>query len=116
MRAFPEVATSARVQVSINGGTEPRWARATNELFFRDSGGQMVSAGFQVSPDGAYLPLRATPLFDAGPYLSSAGVHSYDVSADGQTFYMFLSRIGGAFPRSVLVNNLGHELRRRLPN
>ncbi|NNF13376.1 MAG: protein kinase [Gemmatimonadetes bacterium] len=116
VRAFPDVSTSARVQVSMNGGTEPRWARGTNELFFRDSGGQMVSAGFQVSPDGAYVPLRATPLFDAGPYLSSAGVHSYDVSADGQTFYMFLSRIGGAFPRSVLVNNLGHALRRRLPN
>jgi len=67
---------SIRAQVSSDGGTDPRWARSSNELFFL-SKNQLMSV--KLSPGGALNPGKPVVLFeDKRPW---AG---YDVAADGK--------------------------------
>ncbi len=73
-------------QVSINGGSEPRWRRDGKELFY-------------MAPDGKIMAIEVKegPSFEAGTakvlfqtrrreQISSTDLFSYDVSADGERF------------------------------
>ncbi len=83
VRPFPNI-DNGRWQVSIGGGTEPRWSRDGTELFYRNGGALMV------------VPVQTGPGFTAGsPQVLFAGQYfgnvgqgerSYDVSPDGQRF------------------------------
>ncbi len=105
--------------VSLNGGREPRWARDTSTLFYRTGqtfesvGQELVAAEYDIV-GGRFTVVDREPLFVADAYLSAPGVHKYDVSPDGQTFYMFRSVSGAAFKRTRLVQHLDRELERRL--
>ncbi len=86
----PLFAQGRRWQVSVAGGSDPRWRRDGKELFYiaRDGMLMAVSTGAEASFD----PGRPRPLFRVAghspqpPYLSA-----YDVGAGGQRFLVHTS-------------------------
>jgi eukaryotic-like serine/threonine-protein kinase len=106
VRPFPNV-EDGMYQVSVEGGTEPRWARSGNEIFYRDATGQMTAA--QVTTSSSFRVTDREVLFDATLYWSDPAVQQYDVAADDQRFIM-LQREPGA-TAFVLVLDWIQELR-----
>lgn len=93
----------AAVQVSTDGGREPRWAPDGSELFYRTARG-LVAASVRTSP--SFEVDRRAVLFDAGAYLSHPYGAAYDVHPDGRRFLMV--RLGPESERLVVVvNGLG---------
>lgn len=83
-----------RWQVSTNGGSEPRWSRNGQELFYRD-GDKLIAATLRTEPD-----------FSAGsPQVLFVGSFEteYDVSPDGQRFVMIKRPERAAVPPNQLV-------------
>jgi serine/threonine-protein kinase len=105
VRAFPQ--PTGRWQVSVSGGTEPRWARTGGEIYYR-SGDSLVSATVSVRPTfsvGAYRVLFTRP------YFGDPSHAHYDVHPNNQGFAMVRA---GAEPTSlVVVLGWFEELRRR---
>ena len=86
VRPFPEVDAGLQ-QISLDGGTEPRWAHSGDEIFYRDSEGRMVSAG--VDSDASELRVSERDvLFDASAFWSDPASQHYDVAPDDQRFLM----------------------------
>ncbi|HSU69185.1 MAG TPA: hypothetical protein VLJ39_20035, partial [Tepidisphaeraceae bacterium] len=78
-------ASTARWQISINGGTAPRWRGDGKELFYLDLDGTMMAA--RVFGEGAsFHAARPERLFDATPPLLRSPAFEYDVMPDGQQF------------------------------
>jgi len=81
------------VQVSHDGGTEPRWAHDGRELFYR-SGQRLV--GVAVAP-GPTLSFGATrELFPAAQYRAARNRQEYDVAPDDRHFVMIRYQPGVA--------------------
>jgi eukaryotic-like serine/threonine-protein kinase len=88
---FPSM-TSPRM-VSREGGSEPRWAPDSRELFFK-SGDYLMSVAI-TSGEGVVV---GTPrrLFSVAPYRSARNRQQYDVAPDGQHFVMIRDVAAGA--------------------
>ena len=115
VRPFPN-ADAMKVQVSIEGGTSPRWNPSGNELFYRSVKGDMMGARFSAS--ARFTVTSVNRLFTPVSTPGSGGVFLYEVSPDGQRFLMldFISgRARSTGERVVLVHNFADELRQRLP-
>ncbi len=106
---YPAV-TSARRQVSADGGSDPRWTRGGRELVYRNGRRMMAVA---VDPVSGQLGTPAE-LFH-GEFEIGATLSQYDVTPDGERFLM-LRRATAAEPRQVIiVTNWFKELRRLAP-
>ena len=92
----PYLQAGARVPVSLNGGTEPAWAKSGRELFYR-SGDSVFVASVAVSPTFAVTGRRF--LF-AGSFLRGGTFREYDVTADDKQLLM----ITGGATQSTLIN------------
>ena len=80
VRPFP--ASGGKLLVSTSGGSQPRWRRDGQEIFYLDPGGELMAA--KVKQNGSALAIDATHhLFQAH---MEGFLHNYDVSADGQRF------------------------------
>lgn len=78
-----------KVQVSIDGGSEPVWARGGRELFYRrPSGGTayLMAAEMQLGPEARVV--KRTTLFDVSDYEPAQPHANYDVAPDGQSFVL----------------------------
>ncbi len=82
VRPFPNM-SARRVQVSIDGGTEPRWTRNGRELVFRH-GDAVLAAAFE-SATGS--PGRLDTVFSV-PAATDGFRSTYDVTPDGNRFLM----------------------------
>lgn len=105
VRSFPDGAR--KVQLSRDGGVQPRWRADGRELFFRN-GDQMLAVPIDAG-DG----IRAgapTVLFDR--LMQTA---TYDVSADGQRFLMVQADEVASPSRIEIVLDWQSELSRRIP-
>jgi Tol biopolymer transport system component len=95
VRPYP--GPGGRVQVSSEGGLEPRWTGDGRELFYRTSSSMMAVS---VRHDGGELTFgRPEALFDdphMRPSKISPDVHSYDVASDGSRFLMIRPADQGA--------------------
>jgi eukaryotic-like serine/threonine-protein kinase len=102
--AFPSM-TSPRL-VSRDGGTEPRWAPDSRELFYK-SGDMLVSVAITAG-EGV---IAGTPrrLFSVAPYRSARNRQQYDVAPDGQHFVM-IRDVDGGTRDVVYVENWFPEL------
>jgi len=103
----------SRVQLSVDGGTEPIWSANGQEVFYR-SAGRLMSVAVQAgSALSAAVP---TTLFEAA-FVSSAafGPPAYAATADGQHFYFLRSPPAAPTPRriTVIVNWL-EEFKKRV--
>jgi serine/threonine-protein kinase len=109
--AFP--GGGSRVQLSVDGGTEPIWAATGQEVFYRNAGRLMSVAVKAGSALSAAVPAA---LFE-GAFLgaSAFGPPGYAATADGQHFYFLRGSAAAPTPRriNVIVNWL-EEFKRRL--
>jgi eukaryotic-like serine/threonine-protein kinase len=80
VRSFPE--PTGKVQVSLAGGTEPRWSRDGTELFYRNNDQMMVA---RVSSQPGFSVLQRSELFRSS-FPSNVYFAQYDVAPDGQHF------------------------------
>jgi Tol biopolymer transport system component len=118
VRPFPGV-DSGRWQVSTSGGTQPRWAPNSRELFYVDAEGRIVAVAVQPGP--GFVADNPQVVVD-GPFATTILAFSgrmYDVSRDGQRFLLLKGAEGAeqkAAPRQIVViTNWFEELRRRVP-
>ena len=92
VRPFPDV-NAGKWQVSIGGGSYPRWSRSGHELFYRTKGSRLMSATVRTSPEfGVIRRDSLTPAatqsvgFDASPFV---------VGVNDQQFLVIRSRNQG---------------------
>jgi Tol biopolymer transport system component len=108
--ARPVAAGSEARQVSVGGGTEPRWSRADGEIFYR-AGQKMMVAQVRTAPS---LEISAPRTLFEGPYEVTGGPFNYDVTPDGRRFLM-VKREGPEAPTELkVVTGWDQELRRAL--
>jgi serine/threonine-protein kinase len=106
-----------RVQISVNGGTQPMWSRNGRELFFRNGNELLavnVTLGSNVTASKpVVLFSRAMPESTSGRMYKLSS--DYDVSSDGQRFIIPKSNPESADnPRARLILNWFSELKQRL--
>ena len=96
LRPFPLPGTAVkddeRLQVSVGGGTQVRWARDTSEIFYTALDGRLMGLRVRVEPDGRAVSRGPTvEIAGAGaPRILGGGtaLPSYMVSPDGKRFLM----------------------------
>jgi len=93
--ARPYPASGARISISLQGGTEPVWARNGRELFYR-VGDSLMAATIE---SGAGLAVSARRLLFRGSFMAGNGFREYDVTPDGSQFIM----LSGGSGRSTLI-------------
>jgi serine/threonine protein kinase len=95
-----QVAIKKRWQVSANGGAYPRWRRDGEELFYVALGDEFTAIGIEVK-GSEFSVSEARPLFKE----SLAAVASpYDVSGDGQRFFVNGFGQRGTLPLTLVAN------------
>ena len=88
-----------RRQVSVGGGTHPRWRPDGKELFYVDLTRTLIAAEIALTPTGAHVG-TGKALF--GPMDEAGEGWPYDVSADGQRI-LALSPVGLSVPAEPLM-------------
>jgi serine/threonine protein kinase/Tol biopolymer transport system component len=95
--AFPNPAE--RWRISTSGGTNPRWRRDGNELFYTTPAGAIMAAA--VGASGARVEVGTTRAL----FVSSDTLSGYAVSPDGQRFLTFKNEEAAGPPPTTLVVN-----------
>ena len=101
----------AKVRISIQGGSWPRWSRNGRELFYWEG----------AAPTSRLMSVEAqtTPTFKAGSpqvLFSMLSGTTWDVAPDGKRFLVELTRLGDAgSSKMAAVTDWFDELRRRAP-
>ena len=108
-----------KTRVSLDGGTEPVWARDGRELFFaqlRTGEARVTMMATDVDTAHGFVPGRPRALF-SGNYASLSPVSAYDVSTDGTRFITTKQMDNGERPATQIeiALNWTDELRRVLP-
>ena len=88
VRPFP--GPGVRLRVSIDGGTEPRWTREGDRIFYR-SDRRMMAAGVRTSPE--LMVTDRVQLFE-GNYVATAPHTNYDVAPGGKELVMIAPNEG----------------------
>ncbi len=101
VQSFPT--PSAKAQVSLEGGNQPRWRRDGKELFYMAADRRLMAvpvttgAAFQPGPPAV---LFETHLLDSSPY----ALPQYDVTPDGQRFLLNVAKQTTAVPVTAVLN------------
>jgi eukaryotic-like serine/threonine-protein kinase len=112
VQAYP--GPGQKIRISTSGGNEPIWNRNGKELLYRNRGGEFYSVPIRsLSPfqaDAPALLFKAKP----GEYDSTAPVRGWDISADGQRFFLLQSVDNNDKPVTTMqvVLNWTEELKR----
>jgi hypothetical protein len=118
----PRITYAHRVQVSIDGGSEPIWRRDGREIYYLKNGSEGGTLKVRVMA----VPVTTTPAFSAGtprmlfegPFRMDGGsFRNYDVTPDGQRFVMVreVEQPPARVSQVVLVQNWIEELKARVP-
>jgi serine/threonine-protein kinase len=112
VRPFP--GPGMKQQVSIEGGSEPLWARNGRQLFFRRE--DQVWA-VDVRTDGVFVAGKLRLLFEKTGCARTYPIRAYDLSLDSQRFLMvkFENRKPTPVTEMTLVLNWFEELKRLVP-
>jgi serine/threonine protein kinase len=107
VRPFP--GPGERVQVSTDGGAQPRWNENGKELFYLSLDSKMMGAPVKFSPDGHSLqtetPAVLFPVRIAFGPLPGVNNQQYAVSSDGQRFLVNLEAGESATSPITLILN-----------
>ncbi len=87
-----------RERVSSGGGSDPRWSRDGQELFFRR--GSQIHAATPALGRGQNALATTSMLFD-----TSAGIRTFDVAPDGRRFLLNLPASSAAADPAILIVN-----------
>ena len=97
-----------KVQISTNGGAQPRWRHDGKEIFYIAADNTLMSVPIKVSPAGDSVePSAPVSLFRTRVFSNVVlgGKQQYAVSRDGQRFLMIVSAEDAAVsPITVLLN------------
>ncbi len=107
----PYPPTGERWFISTEGGEEPVWSRATNELFYRNKTKWMV---VKYKTDPNFVHELPTLLF-VGDYVNISG-RSYDVSPDGRFLLLKGEEETSSPTRLNVVVNWFEELKENVKN
>jgi serine/threonine-protein kinase len=112
VRPFPDAST-AKWQVSTNGGTEPLWAHSGRELFYKDGENQLVAV--QVTRTPTFSLGDREVLFSTVGYGGGDQHRTYDVTRDDRRFVMIRALTSGDAPANslIVVDNFGTEIREK---
>ena len=100
--------------ISTDGGTEPVWSPAGDELFYRN-GDRMMVTSVEL---GETFEATSPQLLFEGDYVNEpppSGSQTYDVSRDGQRFLMTQPVEQPNSERIIVVQNWFEELKRLVP-
>ena len=98
---FPSL--SSKVQISTDGGVQPRWRRDGKEIYYIAPDGKLMAVSVGVS--GNFLkPDPPKTLFQTRIVTSVAGYHQYDATADGQKFLINSSLDRNPEPITLYAN------------
>jgi Tol biopolymer transport system component len=97
-------------QVSVGGGSHPRWRRNGKEIYYRSLDDKIVSVEVNAS-DGKFEARNVRALFQGR--FGSGGNDSYDVTADGQKFLIITASDGAATTTLTFVLNWEAELKKK---
>jgi len=89
-----------RVQVSVDGGEEPRWAHSGREIFFRTRRGDFLAA--RLAPGATLRVAGITRLFTNFGLASDTYHRMYDVEPGDARFLMALRTRGGLAELSLI--------------
>ena len=100
VRPFPAI-ESAKRQVSLEGGINPRWSADGRTLYYIDAAAELVAASVETRP--AFTVQARSALFSTTGYGGSQSMfRSYEPSPDGRRFLM-LREIGAGAGQAQLV-------------
>jgi Tol biopolymer transport system component len=102
VQPFP--VASSKSQVSISGGSQPRWSADGKELYFIAPDGKMMAAQVNVS-GGTFTASTPVALFQASP-VAGAGSNKqqYAVSRDGRFLINQSADSSAATPITLILN------------
>jgi len=106
---FPDIG-SARWQVSLDGGTEPRWAGNGHELFYVSDKDEIIAAEYTTT--GTFAVKSRKTLFTATGMQRGAGFHLFEPATGDPRFLML--RVESAPGTPVIVENWFRELKAKL--
>jgi serine/threonine-protein kinase len=116
VRPLRDLERGARSTVSTGGGTQPRWSRNGQELFYLSPRNEMMSV--RVSSGEAWSSGKPMPLFDASSFFvggTGSPFFSYDVAKDGR-FLMIKPKAGATTDAQsinlIVVQHWFEELKR----
>jgi hypothetical protein len=117
VQAYP--GPGLRVQVSVDGGMSPIWRADGRELFYQQlmpssADVQLMAVTVTTQPALTFgVPKR---LF-AGRYLVNVPARAYDVTGDGQHFFLLQERERppDVITQMIVVQNWHEELKRLVP-
>jgi hypothetical protein len=115
-----------RYQISADGGTSPVWRRNGRELFYLRENNKPAARSPATDLTMMVVPIETGPTFTFGPprelftgaYAINRPARSYDVTADGQRFYLLelRERPPDRITQLNVVQNWFEELRRKVPD
>src|SRR5262249_9661789 len=108
----PYPGPGGHVQISTDGGIEPRWRSDGRELFYRS--GNKVMAG-DVELGSEVRAGAAKMLFESSYYGNGATAQGFDVAPDGKRFLMIKSGSSALPNQLTFVVNWFEELKARVP-
>jgi len=111
--SFPN--PTGRFQVSGEGGVAPRWRHDGKALYYLAPQNRLMVAELKQGRDQGSLQVISTRVFFEAPqtnYLTAAGVHQYDVSADGRQFAIDSVDIEDSLTPLNVVLNWPEELKK----
>ncbi|HEY7187420.1 MAG TPA: protein kinase [Vicinamibacterales bacterium] len=113
---YPAVATN-RVQVSVEGGSAPRWSADGKALFFVDPNGALMHVSVEASEQvwRSSTPIKHTQLLDS---LGGIWYGAYDVAPDGRIVVIKNAAVDAGAPKSqiVVVQHFDAELAAKRAN
>jgi Tol biopolymer transport system component len=107
VRSFPDL-TSA-TQVSLDGGTNPRWSAKGNEIFYREGDAVMSVA---IDTSGRPQVGRPVRLF-AGHYEGAGHATTFSVTRDGQRFVLVKGDPASRLEQVAVVQHLFENLKQQ---
>jgi eukaryotic-like serine/threonine-protein kinase len=110
VQQFPSA--GGKLQISSDGGTEPRWNRNGRAIFYREAD-RMMEVAVEMHPD---VSIGRPRLVFEGAYQDVGAVLDYDVAPDSERFLMLkASETNASYMHLHVVLNWFDELRRRAP-
>jgi Tol biopolymer transport system component len=107
IQAFPD--SGEKVQVSLEGGSDPRWSGDGKELFYVSLDNTLMAATITVADGGKQIrAAKPVPLFPMNLPFTTGRPHTYAVGKGGQRFLMPVP-VQKSPPPIILVNGLGNE-------
>jgi Tol biopolymer transport system component len=100
VRRFPQ--TGGKWQVSVAGGTQPRWRRDGLEIYYVAPGNKLMAV--KVKPSGGAFEVASAKELFALKATRGGGGYDFDLTADGKRFLVNSLIEGTVTPITVVLN------------